>query len=143
MTDPREALVGTWRLVKVSNSKHDGAVDDHSWGTAPTGLLIYTSEGTMAAMISYGGRPPLSADRVAAPAGERAEAFATFFAYGGQYTVDANRLIHHVALASVENWVGTDLVRTFALSGDRLTLRTPPVLVAGEERVTELVWERA
>lgn len=143
MTDPREALVGTWRLVKVSNSRRDGGVDDQPWGAAPTGLLIYTSEGTMAAVISYGGRRFLSADRVAAPVGERAEAFATFFAYGGHYSVDGNRLTHQVALASVENWVGTDLVRTFELSGARLTLRTPPVLVAGEELGAELVWERA
>lgn len=87
-------------------------------------------------------RPLLSADRVAAPAVERADAFATFFAYGGRYSIEGNRLIHHVETASVQNWVGTDLVRTFELTGGRLTLLTPPVLVAGEEIVAELVWER-
>ena len=97
----------------------------------------------MAAVISYGGRRLLSADRIAASVGERAEAFATSFAYGGRYSVDGDRVIHHVEVASVQNWVGADLVRTFELGEGRLCLRTPSLLVGGEPRVAELVWERA
>ncbi len=68
-----------------------------------------------------------------------AEAFATFFAYGGRYSLDGDRLTHHVEVASVENWVGTDLVRMLESSEGRLRLRTPPLLVSGEPRVSELV----
>jgi hypothetical protein len=97
----------------------------------------------MTAMISHGGRRPLSvADRVAAPAGERAEAFATFFAYGGRYSLTGDEVIHHVEISSVENWVNTDLVRKFEFEGGRLTLRTPPILVGGITQRTELIFER-
>ena len=37
---------------------------------------------------------------------------------------------------------GTDLVRVLSLHGDRLTLSTPPLSVAGQLQSTELLWER-
>nr|WP_235182366.1 lipocalin-like domain-containing protein [Fischerella thermalis] len=40
------------------------------------------------------------------------------------------------------NRVGTDLVRTFTLNGNQVTLQTPPTQTAGVEKVFELVWEK-
>jgi len=97
----------------------------------------------MTALLSDSGRRPLSSpDRISAPADERAEAFATFFAYAGRYSVAGDKVIHHVEIASMENWVNTDFVRLVEMDGDRLTLRTPPLPVGGEIRTSELVWER-
>src|SRR5436189_234650 len=74
-------LVGTWKLVSVSSSAN-GERNNVPYGARPTGILIYTSEGTMAVVISYGERKSLSVvDRAVAPIKEKAEAFATFFAY--------------------------------------------------------------
>lgn len=137
-----DGLIGTWRLVSASATTANGTVERAPYGAKPSGLLIYTSEGTMSAQVSYGGRSRLSADRVAAPASERAEAFATFFAYGGRYTISGARVVHHVEIASVENWVGTDLIRVVARDGDRMTLRTPPLTVGGVTRTSELLWQR-
>ena len=134
-------IVGTWTLVGAAARSKDQTYDS-PFGMSPRGLLIYTSSGEMTAIISYGGRAPLSGDRVSAPEAERAEAFATFFAYAGRYSVSDRQLVHHVELASVENWVGTDLVRAMELDGDRLTLRTPPLSVGGDARVTDLTWQR-
>ena len=138
----RDRLVGTWRLVSASSSTAIGTYDA-PFGAGATGFLIYTPEGRMSAMISHGGRKPLSqADRIAAPAAERAEAFATFFSYGGRYSIDGDKVIHHVEISSVQNWVNTDLVRLIRFDGDRITLRTPPLPVGGVPRTTELVFER-
>jgi hypothetical protein len=73
---------------------------------------------------------------------ERAEAFATFLAYAGRYQVSADILIHQVEVASVENWVGSNLVRLARLEGDRLTLKTPPTPYGGRLQVFTLVWTR-
>ena len=133
-----DAFVGTWRLVAVSSS-----TGDSPYGQSPSGLLVYTPDGTMTALISNDERSPLSvADRAAAPADEQARAFATFLAYGGRFAVADGRVTHSVEVASVENWVGTELVRAVELEGDRLTLRTPPTMFGGTERVMELVWQR-
>jgi len=137
-----DALVGTWRLIAAWASVGD-TQDSSAFGRRPRGLLIYTREGSMAALISYGDRQPLSvADWLAAPSDEQTDAFTTFLAYGGRYTLTDGWVRHHVEVASVENWVGTELVRGVRLDGDRLTLRTPSILVGETERVFEFVWGR-
>jgi hypothetical protein len=138
-----QGLVGTWKLVSASAYSGDGNRNNAPFGINPTGFLMYTSEGRMSAMISYGGRQTLSSnDRVTAPVDERAEAFATFFAYGGRYSLADDKVIHHVDISSVQNWVGTDLVRLVKFNGDQITLSTPPLSVGGTIRTTELVFER-
>ena len=96
----------------------------------------------MSAVMSFGGRKPLStSDRFAARPEEKAEAFVTFFAYAGRYSVKAGKVYHHVEIASVQNWVNTDLVRDIQIDGDRITYRLPRPL-NGVMRTTELVYER-
>ena len=136
-------VVGTWKLVSASATSASGERSDTPFGQNPKGILIYTREGTMTAIISYSGRKPLSgADRIASPPEERATAFATFFAYAGRYSLTDNRVTHHVEVASVENWVNTDLVRVIEFERDRMTLITPPLSVGGRMQTSKLVWER-
>ncbi len=137
----QDQLVGTWRLLSATASTDKGDKRD-AFGKSPTGLLTYTGDGRMSVAIAEGGRKALSSDRVSAPAEERAQAFATFLAYAGGYSRKDEKVIHHVEISSFPNWVGTDLVRTCALEGDRLTLTTPPLSAGGVLRTTELVWER-
>jgi hypothetical protein len=96
----------------------------------------------MMAIISHSGRKPLSGDRIAAPADERANAFASFLAYGGRYSLKNDSVVHHVEVASVENWVNTDLIRVLKIDGDRVALRTPPLSIGGTVQTVELAWER-
>ncbi|MCC8960979.1 lipocalin-like domain-containing protein [Bradyrhizobium sp. Pear76] len=129
---PLEKIVGTWRLVAASP-------------TSPlqAGFITYTGDGRMSAILRHGGRKPLTTgDRISASVEERAEAFATLFAYAGSYDVVGDKIVHHVEIASVENWVNTDLIRLVRFDGDRITLTTPPLSVGGKIQTTELVWER-
>jgi hypothetical protein len=47
-----------------------------------------------------------------------------------------------VELSLFPNWVGSDQQRWVELTGDRLTLRASPLLLAGKQQVPRLVWER-
>jgi len=97
----------------------------------------------MIAIISDSLRPPLSSeDDLTVPAAERAAAFSTFGAYAGTFRIEADCVIHHVEVSSLQNWVGTDQVRRMKLEGDRLTLWPPPSMLEGEQRAFELVWQR-
>jgi Lipocalin-like domain len=137
------SIVGAWRLVAVAATTDAGAPLPAPFGTSPNGLLIYTPEGRMSAIISHGERQPLSiADRVSSPAEERAAAFSTFIAYAGRYTLHNDRVVHHVELSLVPNWANTELVRLVRFEGERMILRTPPIQVAGVSEVVDLVWER-
>ncbi len=55
-----DKLVGTWKLVSASSKRIDrGAKRDSLW-SQPCGFLTYTADGRVTALISYGGRKPLS-----------------------------------------------------------------------------------
>ena len=141
----RNAIIGTWKLISATDTTDKGQVIKNAYGLNPTGFLTYTAEGRMMAIITNGGRKPLSVnDWVAAPASERAEAFATMIAYAGRYTLSGDKVIHHLEVASLQNVVGADLVRTIVkFEGNRVTLRTSPFLKGGLQIASqELVWER-
>ena len=139
----KDSIVGTWKLVSVTSTTDKGEVNKAVLGAHPSGFITYTAEGRMMAIISDDGRRPLSvADRVAAPAEERAQAYATFMAYAGGYTFTCDKVVHHVEVASLQNWVGTDQTRMVTLRGDTLTVRNTPQLRGGTMVTLESVWER-
>jgi hypothetical protein len=138
-----DRLVGTWKLVSASSSSASGERNDTPFGSSPAGLLTYTHDGRVTAMISYGGRKRLSSsDSLSAPVEEQAEAFSTFIAYAGRYTLDGDKVIHHVEIASIQDWVDTDLIRSIRFEGERIVLATPPSLDGGKILTFELIWQR-
>ncbi|PYU23070.1 MAG: hypothetical protein DMG30_13045 [Acidobacteria bacterium] len=111
----------------------------------PTGLITYTADGQVMNIITNGGRRPLSvSDNVGAPAEGRVEAFATVVAYAGSYTLNGNKVIHHVEVCSIPNAVNTDQVRLITnLKRNSLTLRTFTMVSVGRQiTYREFVWER-
>jgi hypothetical protein len=138
-----ERLVGTWKLVSASSSAASGERNDTPFGPSPAGFLTYTRDGRMTAMISYGGRKRLSSsDSRLASAEEEAEAFRTFVAYAGRYWLDGGKVIHHVEISSIQNWVDTDLIRSIKFEGARIVLVTLPTSDGGKIQTFELIWHR-
>jgi Lipocalin-like domain len=142
----KEMLVGTWRLVSVSNVTDTGIVREEAYGRNPIGFLTYTADGRMMGILTNRGRKPLSKGWKVAPAEEKAEAFSTSLSYAGTFTVSGDRVTHHVEAATDPNRLNKDLVRiVVSLEGDRVTLRTAEPL-AWDDRLQyayqELVWDR-
>ena len=139
----KHGLVGTWKLLSASYVMDNGQTNKEPYGPHPTGSINYTADDRMMVMIAIDGRKPLSVnDPITAPAEERAQAFATFVAYAGRYTLTGDRVIHHVEVASIQNWVNTDQMRLVTLKGDRLSLRTLSSPIGGVSHMAELVFER-
>lgn len=138
-----DKLVGTWKLVSASSTTSSGERSEPPYGPSPFGLLTYTGDGRVSALVSYAGRKPLSfgAETPALQA-EQAEAFKTFLAYAGRYTLAGDKVNHHIEISSIQNFVGKDLVRTVKFQGDRIILTTPPTPVNGKIQIIELTWER-
>jgi Lipocalin-like domain len=130
-------LVGTWKLVSASSVTANG--QRTPYGAGPAGLLTYFEDGRMISMISFGGRKPL---RAIPQVEEQAEAFKTFLAYSGRYTLSEDKVIHHVEISSIQNYVSKDLVRSIKFQGDKIVLVTPPTLVNGSIQSIELTWQR-
>jgi hypothetical protein len=138
-----DKLVGTWKLVAASSTTSTGERIEAPYGVNPSGVLTYSVDGRMTSLISYGGRKPLSfGGGTRSPQEEQAEAFNTFLAYAGRYTLSDDKVTHHVEISSIQNYVNRDLPRNIKFEGDRITLITPPMPVNGKIQTIELIWER-
>ena len=142
--DTASEFVGAWRLASYS-AVTPGGETIYPFGRNAQGRIIYEAGGRMAVQIGNPERAAFAtANPGAAPDAEVRAAFQGYLAYFGTYTVDAGRgiVVHHPEMSLNPNWIGVDQVRYFDLQGDRLTLKTPPMLIGGAEGVSTLVWER-
>ena len=138
------SVLGTWRLISYDTQTPDG-VKTFPLGRDVAGLAVYTPNGRVSIQFMRRDRPLFkSGDAWRGTLEEERAAFEGFFAYAGRYTIDVARstVTHHLEVASAPNYVGSDLVRTFSFSGNRLTLRTPPRQLMGQTASSTRVWER-
>lgn len=143
MVDGIDKLVGTWKLVSASGTAASGEKDETPFGRNPVGFLTYTEDGRVTAMISYGGRKPLTIGaKPQSLVEEHAEAFRTFLAYAGRYRLSGDKVVHSVEISSIQNQVNTQLVRRISSQGDQIVLATPPTMSEGKLQTFELVWQR-
>lgn len=105
---------------------------------------MYTAGGWVTTQLCATDRPRLPSEDVRGGSeSDRAAAYSSYFAYCGTYEVSGEEtILHRVALSLVPNWVGSEQVRYFELSGKDLLLRTPPIEVAGKLLVHEFRWSR-
>ena len=139
-----ESPLGTWRLVSYHTETPDG-VRTFPLGEDVAGIAMYLPNGRVSIQFMRKNRPLFkSGDAWRGTLEEERAAFEGYFAYTGRFTIDAaqSRVTHHIEICSAPNYVGTDLVRTFSISGNRLTLRTPQRQLAGQTSASTLVWER-
>lgn len=63
-------------------------------------------------------------------------------AYAGSYTFTCDRAVHHIEVASLQNWVNTDQTRSVTLPGDRMLVRNSPPWRGGVTVNIESEWEQ-
>jgi Lipocalin-like domain len=143
MTNGSAKLEGTWRLVSASSFSPSGEQNGAPFGPNPVGILTYTGDGRVSALISYGGRKQLTIGAEStALIEEQADAFRTFLAYAGRYRLSGDSVVHSIEASSIQNYVGKELVRSLKFQGDRIVLATPATMVNGKIQTVELVWQR-
>lgn len=136
-------LVGSYRLTKVLREILDtGEVIDMT-GTEGAGYIMYGADGRMMVQINYDGRP--RRDRVEDLSDdERLTLFKSMVAYGGTYSLDGDKIAHHVDISWNESWTGKTFVRELKREGDKLIYLAPaaPASDSGQLITTTLIWER-
>jgi hypothetical protein len=105
---------------------------------------MYTENGYMSVSLMSANRPRIiSAHSIRdGTSEEKLAAYDTYISYSGKYEVQGNKVIHHVEVSLFPNWGGMDQVRFFEFDGNRLSLSTPPLLLAGKQKTAKLIWER-
>ena len=142
-------LLGTWHLVRWEITYGDGRAPSLPFGADATGLICYTSDGSMNACIARAGRIRLSSDSVrSAPVAERLAAFESFFQYAGPYQIQGaagrQQVVHTVTHSLNPNFVGTQQVRnmTFAADGQLTLSASDTAPGTTTARHHSLVWRR-
>ena len=131
-----------WTLEEAYTTDPQGRRMGPSFGANPVGTIAYLVDGTKSTVIDDADQPALNADRLSAPAEERARPFSTASAYSGRYRFDGHTVVHSVEICTYPNWVGIEFVRTVELVGDKAIYRTAPQPLGGVEPIICLVWKR-
>ena len=142
MADPVQPLIGAWRLDQWRLSI-DGQWRAPYLGAGASGLLIYSADGWMSAILMAAGRPLLgSAGFVLGDEGRKLAAADGYVSYAGTFELDGADICHHVQLSLYPDWIGQTLRRRVSWDeSGRLTLTTPAVTTArGKVVVDEITW---
>jgi hypothetical protein len=141
-TMDQEAIVGAWQLVSFHGRNAKGDLRP-ALGENAQGLLVYTAEGYMTAVLSEAGRTPFrSRDYRGGTREEALAAVNSYISYSGRYTLSGDTVTHHVEMSLYPNWIGDDQIRNVKFEGNLLILSTPPFLLSGGEWTFELTWKR-
>ena len=135
-------VLGTWKLKSFVREVTATGEKINQYGEHPSGYLGYSADGRMYAVITADNR--IKPSDVNLTDEQRVKLHQTLQSYAGTYTVQADRVIHHVDISWNEAWTGTDQVRFFKLDGNILTITTAPNKspLDGREGRGVLVWEK-
>ena len=101
------AVVGAWKLISYAREDAVSGETTRPWGENPSGYLMYLPDGHMSAVLTSEGRKSVpSTDEK-----QVAQLFFSMAAYAGTYTVEGDTVVHHVEVAWLPNWVGSDQPR--------------------------------
>jgi hypothetical protein len=131
-------IVGTWKVVSYVTEELATGKKTPLLGEHPKGYLIYTPEGRVMTLGVHETRSPPKTDE------DRVNLHNSMIAYSGRYTIEGDKVVHHIDVSWNETLTGTDLVRFVKLEGDRLTIMTAPARhpITGIESRSVLIWER-
>jgi hypothetical protein len=137
----RDQILGSWRMTSwVTRDVASGETRD-AIGENPRGIAVYTAQRVVFLILKDNRTrpeqlPPSDAEKIAL--------FDTMFAYSGTYTVESDRVVHHVDLSWNESWIGTDQVRFCKVDEHTLTYISSPGKnpFDGREVVHEVKFER-
>jgi hypothetical protein len=133
-------FAGIWKLVSQETLDAKGQiVPPGPNATGRLGYVVYDPAGYMAVTIASPERPKF-AGRQPTPQEARA-AMGSYTSYWGSFAVnEATSVVTHQTFGALSTAMsGTDQVRGFTISGNRLTLR-PPASANGNQ--SSLTWER-
>jgi len=138
------SVIGMWKLISFETQDDDGTLT-YPMGKGVGGLLMIDARGYFSVHVMNMKRPSFKIpDPRAGTSQEIKTAFENYIGYYGTFDLDETKgvIIFHVRGAWLPNWIGSDQIRYYTLSGNRLTITTAPVLFDGKNRVGKLIWER-
>lgn len=138
-----QLFIGSWQLV---NWQYLINGENANFWENPTGILIYTPEMKMSAVLMASDRSNFSGQFLSkGSTEEKLAAVESYISYSGDFSIDDQSVYHHVQFSLFPNWIGTDLIRQYEFSGNReeLILSTAPVDAGNGKTIQNILsWKR-
>jgi Lipocalin-like domain len=137
----RDLILGSWRMTSwVTRDVATGERQD-ALGQNPQGSVVYTPERVTFLVLKNNRVRP---ERLPPSEEEKIALFDTMFAYSGSYTVESDRVVHHVDMSWNEAWSGTEQVRFCTVDDHTLIYTSAPANSPfdGREVVHEVTYIR-
>jgi hypothetical protein len=134
-------LIGSWKLISFTRTSVETGDVTNALGDDPVGYIAYYPGGRMMAAVFSRDRPrPGGAGYTVE---QKAALFDSMIAYTAAYSLEDDKVIHHVDHAWNPTWQ-TDLLRPFTLNGDRLEISNAPSNdpVTGEAVIYRLEFQK-
>jgi hypothetical protein len=138
-----EQLLGTWKMDSWTVEDLVSGEKSPALGESPAGYITYSREGRVMVLVLRGDRKkpaglvPTDAEKIAL--------YDSMFAYAGTYSVDGEKVLHHIDMSWNEAWTGTTQIRFLKLQGDQLTYISAPARnpMNGRDCVHTVIFRRA
>jgi hypothetical protein len=138
--DLASQIIGVWKYVSVNNKEVATGKMTYPLGERPNGYIVYTKGGRVVFTVVGDKRPQPAGSATDA---ERVSLFNTLSAGSGTYKIEGNTGMVTYDSSWHQLWTGTTQKRTFAISGNKLTITSAPTKLAdGNEVIFEVVLER-
>ncbi|MEZ5009972.1 MAG: lipocalin-like domain-containing protein [Chitinophagales bacterium] len=138
-----DKFIGTWILEKwqyLLDEKELPLWEDKK------GILIYTSDGMMSAILMDGSRKPFDQPFLSKGTTQEKEAAVNgYVSYAGSFKTDEHKVYHHVHFSLLPNWIGTTLERYYQFEDDdnSLVLSTASEIAPNGKSIKNiLTWQR-
>ncbi len=140
--NPGSTVIGTWKLQSYVREVLGTGQQYNQFGDNPDGYLGYSFDGRMYAIFVR--RDRVIPGDVVPTDEEGVKLLGTMVAYAGTFTLDQEKVVHHIDVSWNQAWTGTDQVRFYKLEGEILTITTAPYKSYhdGREGRSILVWKK-
>ena len=132
-------FAGVWKLVSEETRNTNGEIVRRGPDGGRVGYIAYDPAGYMGVVLAYSTRPKFAGRQATPP--EALAAMRTYNSYWGSFAVDdaSGTVTHQTFGALSPGFSGSNQVRKYMISGNRLTLQ-PPTSANGDQ--STLTWER-
>jgi len=110
--------LGTWKLQSFTTEDVATGEKTNMFGDHPSGCLSYGPDCRMYAILVKEGRK--APDTLVPNDAERVDLYSGFIAYAGTYSIEGDKVSHHIDASWNQSWTGTTQVRQFRIDGNSL-----------------------
>ena len=113
-----DKIAGNWKMISWTVEDLATGEKNDALGPDPVGYITYSSDGRVMVLVL---RRDRQCPKVLVPTqDEKLALYDSMFAYSGTFTIDHEKIVHHIDMSWNQAWTGTHQTRFYELRDDTL-----------------------